>query len=105
MTLAAGTIFDIDFASDFLASDGDFFDVVIGGTFDFSDLSVDTFDFSDALGIDWGTSIATVGNGQKSVRLSASVVVGPVLLPASAFLLLGGLAGLFSMARIRRKRV
>lgn len=122
VALAAGTVFDIDF----YARD---WDPRIPGRFDWDLLIADSFEFTDLDGLifDYGsnadiygfgsrsdgqradfnpaarytTSIFDMADGRQSVRLSVEAIA-PVPLPASALLLLGGLAGLGALSRRRR---
>lgn len=117
VALAAGTVFDIDvFVSNW--------DPRIPGRFDWDLLIADSFEFTDLDGLifDYGsnadvfgfgsrgdfnpaarytTSIFDIEGGRQSVRLSVESI-SPVPLPASALLLLGGLAGLGALSRRRR---
>ena len=102
-TIANGSIFDIDFLGGYTASTGSFFDLLVADTI-LGDLSKFVFDFSDASGVSWNSSIFSLSNNRQALRLTASTLVPSTIpLPASLPLMLAGLAGLGWVARRRTR--
>jgi fibronectin-binding autotransporter adhesin len=101
-SLAAGSIFDIDFFGGFTANLGDFFDVLVAGAITVADLNTVTFDFSDAVlgaGLGWQTEIV----GGEVLRLSVAEDAIPLPEPSTLLLFCAGTLGIVGMKRRRRK--
>lgn len=102
-SLAAGTMFDIDFFGAFTAGLGDTFDVLVADDIQAALLSTMLFDFTGAAlgsGLAWDFGIVDFGGGRDSLRLS--VIEGRIAaIPAPAAALLFGL-GLFGIGFTRR---
>ncbi|NKB22614.1 MAG: hypothetical protein GKS01_19170 [Alphaproteobacteria bacterium] len=91
LSLAAGTIFDIDYFGAFTASDGDSFDVLVADDISGASITSLLFDFSGAalaLGLHWETSIVDFGGGREALRLTAAADQVPV--PNSILFILFG---------------
>jgi hypothetical protein len=103
-TIADGTIFDVVFLDGYAPTGGSIFDLLIADSF-VADLSTFTFDFADAAGVSWTTSLFTFEDSNQSIRLTASAPpVSAVPLPATLPLMLAGVACLGWVSR-RRKRL
>lgn len=104
VTLAAGTLFDIDFFGAFTAGLGDEFDVLVADDIDSAMLSAMLFDFTDAAlasGLVWGYGIVDFGGGREALRLSViAEAVTEVPEPGIALLFVFGVAGI-GLARRR----
>lgn len=86
-SFAADTVFNIDYLGGFMASEGDFFDLVVAGSFGLSDILTFDFNFEDSLlatGLEWTASFFTLDSGNQSLRLSAILTdLGPLTPPLS----------------------
>lgn len=102
-SLAAGTMFDIDFFGAFTAGLGDTFDVLVADDIQAALLSTMLFDFTGAAlgsGLAWDFGIVDFGGGRDSLGLSV-IEGGIAAIPAPAAALLFGL-GLFGIGFTRR---
>jgi fibronectin-binding autotransporter adhesin len=102
-SLAAGTMFDIDFFGAFTAGLGDTFDVLVADDIQAALLSTMLFDFTGAAlgsGLAWDFGIVDFGGGRDSLRLSV-IEGGIAAIPAPAAAFLFGL-GLFGIGFTRR---
>ena len=105
VSLAAGTMFDIDWFGAFTAGDGDYFDVLVADEFAAFDLTTMIFDFSGAAlgtGLAWETALVDFGGGREALRL-AVVEEQVAAVPAPGMVLLFGLY-LVGIGYARRKR-
>ncbi|RVU35940.1 hypothetical protein EOI86_11850 [Hwanghaeella grinnelliae] len=101
-TLAAGTIFDVDYFGGFEAGAGVFFDLIVANSFGSINILDFIFDFTDAEladGLKWETSIFALSGGEQALRLSATETVSQVPIPAGLPL---AAAGLFILVAVRR---
>jgi hypothetical protein len=98
VSLADGTVFDIDWFGAFTAGDGDFFDVLVADEFAPFNLLALIFDFSDAAlgaGLAWEATLVDFGGGREALRLSVSATqTAEIPAPGVLAIFALGLAGL-----------